>query len=63
MTHYICTGGCEGVADQPGVCGAAACPKHGTPLEACECTDGKHFGKFDQDAATEAALKEKEEAE
>lgn len=50
MTHYICTGGCEGVSETPGTCQAVTCPKHGAPLEACDCADGKHFGKLDRDA-------------
>jgi hypothetical protein len=32
MDHYICTGGCGGVADTPGVCHDMNCPKHGQPL-------------------------------
>lgn len=46
MIHYICTGGCEGVSEKPGVCQAEDCAKHGEPLEACECEDGEHFGSF-----------------
>ena len=42
MKHYICTGGCEGVSDKPGVCGAEMCAKHGLPLIECDCTDGQH---------------------
>ena len=48
--HYICTGGCKGVSEVEGVCGAETCPKHGNPLTSCDCKDGKHFGKMDQDA-------------
>ncbi len=48
--HYICTGGCEGVSETAGVCGAVTCPKHGVPLTPCDCSDGKHNGKMDQDA-------------
>ncbi|MBI4079618.1 hypothetical protein HY414_00075 [Candidatus Kaiserbacteria bacterium] len=40
--HYICTGGCEGVSDKPGVCQAEDCPKHGQPLDECNCEDGRH---------------------
>jgi len=47
MTHYICTGGCGGSTDVPGVCQAETCPKHGAPLTACDCTDGEHFGLQD----------------
>lgn len=44
MTHYICTGGCGGVAEHEGVCQAATCPLHGNPLAPCDCIDGKHYG-------------------
>ena len=42
--HFICTGGCKGVSDKPGVCQAENCPKHRHPLEPCDCKDGKHYG-------------------
>ena len=42
MTHYICTGGCEGVSDSPGTCQAESCPLHAHPLKECNCTDGTH---------------------
>lgn len=57
MVHYICTGGCGGVSDKPGVCQAALCPKHGQPLVVCDCTDGKHYGKLN---AHEVGEEEKE---
>jgi len=40
MTHYICTGGCQGLSDKPGKCGAKNCPKYSKPLEKCECKNG-----------------------
>ena len=46
MEHYICRGGCRGVSDKPGTCQAADCPKHGEPLEKCDCEGGDHFGAF-----------------
>lgn len=46
MTHHICTGGCKGVADQPGTCQAADCAKHDQPLQECNCEDDKHGGAF-----------------
>ncbi|OGZ01928.1 MAG: hypothetical protein A2946_04130 [Candidatus Liptonbacteria bacterium RIFCSPLOWO2_01_FULL_53_13] len=46
--HYICTGGCGGVSDKPGVCQAETCAKHGQPLELCGCTDGKHDDVFER---------------
>lgn len=45
--HYICTGGCKGVSDKPGVCQTEGCPKHKHQLKECDCTDGKHYGAFD----------------
>src|SRR3989344_3060982 len=44
MIHYICTGGCGGVSETPGVCQAELCPLPGKPLVSCDCTDGKHYG-------------------
>lgn len=41
-THYICTGGCGGVAAQPGVCQSLTCEKHNQPLTECHCKDGLH---------------------
>ncbi len=48
MIHYICTGGCGGVSDKPGTCQAETCPKHGMPLDRCECKDKKHEVKAKQ---------------
>ena len=42
MKHYICTGGCEGVSEKPGVCQDETCPKHDRPLTECDCADGGH---------------------
>jgi len=44
MEHYICTGGCKGVSEEAGVCRAADCPRHGEPMEKCDCEDGEHHG-------------------
>lgn len=41
-THYICTGGCKGVAAEPGVCTAEGCSKQGQPLSQCNCADDLH---------------------
>ncbi|OGD32615.1 hypothetical protein A3C91_01995 [Candidatus Azambacteria bacterium RIFCSPHIGHO2_02_FULL_52_12] len=51
MTHYICTGGCGGVSDKPGVCQDENCPKHGMPLDQCGCTDGSHNGALENKVA------------
>lgn len=45
MKHYVCPGGCQGVSETEGVCQAETCPKHGKPLEECECEDGEHSGR------------------
>lgn len=45
--HYICTGGCEGVSEKPGVCRTEGCEKEVEPLTPCDCTDGTHHGAFD----------------
>lgn len=46
MTHFICTGGCEGVSAKPGSCQAEDCPKRRHALQPCDCTDGSHDGEF-----------------
>ena len=48
-THYICTGGCKGMSDHPGVCNTEGCPLKGDELTPCDCTDGGHFGKWGTD--------------
>ena len=42
MTHYICTGSCQGVSEEEGICLAEGCDKQYEMLEECDCTDGKH---------------------
>ena len=42
MTHFICTGGCEGESSNPGVCQAEDCKKEGEPLTECSCEDSLH---------------------
>ncbi len=42
MTHYICTGDCEGESSVPGVCQGEGCTKEGEPLVACTCEEGRH---------------------
>ena len=44
MKHFICTGGCGGISDKPGICQAPVCVKKGHPLIECDCTDDKHGG-------------------
>ncbi len=48
MPHYICTGGCKGVSDTPGVCQTEGCSLEGHTLEECNCIDGEHWGAFDE---------------
>lgn len=42
MTHYICTGGCEGVSETPGTCQSKDCAKSEQPLDSCDCTEELH---------------------
>lgn len=52
--HYICDGGCKGVSEKAGVCGAETCAKFGQPLTECECTDMKHHGVFEKPTEKES---------
>ena len=56
MPHYICTGGCKGVSDTPGVCQAGDCPKYVHPLEECDCTDGNHGGMASSDEVSSSEV-------
>lgn len=42
MTHYVCTGDCEGESSNPGLCQGEGCTKEGEPLVECNCEDGLH---------------------
>ncbi len=42
MTHYVCTGGCDGVSDEPAACQLKGCIKYELPMAICHCTDGQH---------------------
>lgn len=42
MSHYVCTGGCNGVSDTPNTCQAADCDDHGKDLKECNCVDSQH---------------------
>lgn len=42
MTHYICTGECNGVAAEVGYCEADNCSKQWELLTECDCSDGLH---------------------
>ncbi len=46
MKHYVCTGGCQGVADKAGVCDKEDCLKYGNELTECDCEDGSHEKAF-----------------
>jgi len=52
MPHNICTGGCKGVSDTPGVCQTEGCAKHDQPLIECSCGDGNHDGMASPDDIT-----------
>ncbi len=53
MTHYVCTGGCEGVSDKSGTCQASDCSKHEHSLITCNCTDNEHKEAYDVPIETE----------
>jgi hypothetical protein len=40
--HYVCTGGCGLVSNEPGKCTTAGCYRHRNPLTECKCKNGKH---------------------
>lgn len=61
MVHYICTGTCQGVSENPGVCQAEDCPKHGQALEQCDCTDDRHYGRQEASQEDEPEKAENEE--
>ena len=50
MTHYICTGGCEGVSETPGTCQAQDCEKQGQSMDSCECSEELH-GQSNEETA------------
>jgi hypothetical protein len=35
--HHTCTGTCQGVSTEPGVCQTVDCTQSGMELEACSC--------------------------
>ena len=49
MAHYICTGGCNGIAETPGACQAHSCIRANQPLTICNCTDGLHKEAYEND--------------
>jgi hypothetical protein len=61
MVHYICTGGCKGVSDSPGVCRAVDCPDHGKALKPCDCEDGTHAALGGQPAERKEENEKQEE--
>lgn len=46
MHHFICLGGCEGVAEKEGKCQDPKCSDYQKELKHCDCTDGKHDDAF-----------------
>jgi len=42
MEHYICTGSCQSVSDEEGICTVDGCDNQYELLEDCSCEDGKH---------------------
>jgi len=53
MTHYICKGGCEGVAIAEGQCQAPTCPHFNHDLLVCECQEQEHLSKLETQNPTE----------
>ncbi len=47
--HYVCIGGCQGVAEEKGVCQAPNCKDYHKDLKECDCEDGKHEEVMKQD--------------
>lgn len=50
----MCTGGCHGVSEVPGVCETDGCRKKGQPLTFCDCADGNHEGVAADEEKNEA---------
>ena len=44
--HYVCTGGCNDVSDEPRTCQTKDCMKYHQPMTACHCEDGLHEEAF-----------------
>ena len=42
MSHYVCTGSCNGENKEQDVCESEFCSKEGKPLVPCDCEDGLH---------------------
>ena len=40
--HYVCTGGCGFVTNEPGRCTSLSCYRYRNPLNECRCKNGKH---------------------
>ncbi len=49
----ICTGECEGESATPGVCQDENCAKEGEQLTPCDCTDGAHKSKEQDEEESE----------
>lgn len=55
-THFVCTGGCGGVAPMEKPCETESCPMHGHNMVPCSCTDGKHQNVLGGSAEATASL-------
>lgn len=40
--HYVCSGGCKFVSNEPGKCMSSGCMRARNPLSECKCTNNKH---------------------
>lgn len=42
LKHYICSGNCKGISQNPGICQSQNCDKYNQELSECLCGDGLH---------------------
>lgn len=61
VMHYICTGGCGAVVENPGTCQAMACPNYGHQFESCDCADNQHYGKMKMPSGSTTIPEKKKE--
>ena len=40
--HFVCTGGCKLISENPGKCITQGCYRYRNPLTLCNCQDNKH---------------------
>ena len=52
MSHFICTGGCGGSSETPGMCKAEECPFYAEEMQECNCEDGAHRTRGEEEGST-----------